>query len=440
MSPLLFLLKTGDFLTFARARLWSCALVAAMAVTVVFLVATAHGASDYAGRPLGTDFSNVYAAGRAALAGNAAAAFDVARQGAMERAIFGAGTQLYGWHYPPFFLLVAAPLAMLSYVQALVLWLAATLALYLLSVRMLLAATAAPHLAQGTSWLVVALGFSAVFVNLIHGQNGFLTAALFGLGLALLDRRPLLSGIAFGLLCYKPQYFAVIPLALLASARWRALAAVAVTVIAAGGAATWFFGTDVWPAFLASAHFTRTVVLEQGNTGFAKMQSVFAAVRLLGGTIAVAYGAQALSALTTIILLWRIWRSDTAREIKGASLCVASLLVTPYSMDYDLMALAPAILLVTAHGQARGFAPWEILALTVLWALPGVARPAAQYLDLPAAVPAMLFTLLLLWRRAKIDIMVNKQRNTRSTGPQIAFFVSLRNRLKKSRLPRLSRN
>jgi alpha-1,2-mannosyltransferase len=142
MHALLSVLKTGEFLTLARARLWSCALVGAMAVIVVFLVATAHGASDYAGRPLGTDFSNVYAAGRAALAGNAAAAFDIARQGAMERAVFGPGTQLYGWHYPPFFLLVAAPLATLSYVQALALWLVATLALYLLSVRMLLASSA----------------------------------------------------------------------------------------------------------------------------------------------------------------------------------------------------------------------------------------------------------------------------------------------------------
>jgi alpha-1,2-mannosyltransferase len=415
MHALLSVLKTGEFLTLARARLWSCALVGAMAVIVVFLVATAHGASDYAGRPLGTDFSNVYAAGRAALAGNAAAAFDIARQGAMERAVFGPATQLYGWHYPPFFLLVAAPLATLSYVQALALWLVATLALYLLSVRMLLASSAAPQLAKGTSWLVVALGFSAVFVNLIHGQNGFLTAALFGLGLALLDRQPLLSGIAFGLLCYKPQYFAVIPLALLASSRWRTLAAVALTVIAAGLAATWLFGTDVWTAFLASAHFTRTVVLEQGNTGFAKMQSVFAAIRLLGGTIAMAYGAQALSALTAIVVLWRIWRSDAAREIKGASLCVASLLVTPYSMDYDLMALAPCIALLAAHGQARGFAPWEILSLTLLWALPGLARPAAQYLELPLAVPVMLFTLLLLCRGAKIGVMVNKQRNCAAT-------------------------
>ncbi|HWA70017.1 MAG TPA: glycosyltransferase family 87 protein [Rhizomicrobium sp.] len=403
MRPLLSLLKSGDYLTPARARLWGGALIVALALTVVFLAATARGEggyapSDYAGRPLGTDFSNVYAAGRAALAGDAAAPFDIVRQGAMERAIFGPHTQLYGWHYPPVFLLLAAPLAMLPYLPALALWLAATLALYLLSIRLLLAG--APDLARGRSWLFVALGFTAVFVNFIHGQNGFLTAALFAFGLALLDKRPLLAGIAFGLLCYKPQYFAVIPLVLLASGRWRVLGAAAATALAVSAAATWLFGIEVWAAFFASAHFTRTVVLEQGNTGFAKMQSVFAAVRLMGGGVALAYAAQALSALIALVAAWRIWRGDAAREFKGAALCLAALLVTPYSMDYDLMALAPAIALLVVQGRARGFAAWEISALTLLWALPGLARTIAQHFGLPLMAPAMALALALVWRGA----------------------------------------
>ena len=75
------------------------------------LCLTAHGLNDYAGRPLGTDFSNIYAAGVSALQGDAAAAFDIKKQWHNEQAIFGTATPLYGWHYPPFFLLIAAPLA-----------------------------------------------------------------------------------------------------------------------------------------------------------------------------------------------------------------------------------------------------------------------------------------------------------------------------------------
>jgi hypothetical protein len=390
--------RTGDFVTGARARLWAGALIAGLAAGLAFLLATAHGVADYAGRPLGTDFSNVYAAGRFALEGQATAPFDIVRQGAMERAVFGPDTQLYGWHYPPVFLLIAAPLAVLSYGAALALWLAATLALYLFAVRLLLKAHA-PTLARGASWWLLALGFPAVLVNLLHGQNGFLTAALMALGLALLAPRPILSGIAFGLLCYKPQYFAVIPLVLCAAGHWRTLAAAAVTVAVAAVLATLVFGWAVWPAFLQGAHFTRTVVLEQGNTGFPKMQSVFAAVRLWGGGIGLAYAAQAAAALAALGIAWRVWRQDQQAEIKGAVLCVAALLVTPYSLDYDLMLLAPAIALMAAHGARDGFADWELSATAMLWLLPGLARMLAQHAMIPLAVPLLLIFLALMARR-----------------------------------------
>lgn len=386
-------LRSGGFVTRARVRLWAGAVIAAMAVSILFLLATAHGASDYAGRPLGTDFSNVYAAGKAALAGQAAAPFDIAHQQVMEQAILGPNTPIYGWHYPPFFLLAAAVLATVPYLAALALWLVATLALYLFAMRLLLKSGAAPGLLKDTTWLLAVLGFPAVLVNLLHGQNGFLTAALMALGLALLERKPILSGIAFGLLCYKPQYFAVIPLVLFASGNRRALLASLGTIAIAAITVTAIFGVAIWPAFLDGAHFTRTVVLEQGSTGFEKMQSVFAAVRLWGGSIALAYVAQAASAVIALMTAWRVWRHDTSPAMRGAVLCAALLLITPYSLDYDLMLLAPAIALLAGQGLRDGFANWEITLLVTLWALPGFARPLAQHLHLPLAVP-LLFALL----------------------------------------------
>src|SRR6185437_7428179 len=45
-------------------------------------------------------------------------------------------------------------------------------------------------------------------------------------------RRPVLSGILFGLLAYKPQFGLLIPVALLMAGQWRAISAAALTVIA----------------------------------------------------------------------------------------------------------------------------------------------------------------------------------------------------------------
>lgn len=394
-------LRSGGFLTRERMSLWAGGFLLACILALAFLAITARGPNDYAGRPLGTDFSNVYAAGVAVVQGDATAPFDILRQQKNERAIFGEETQLYGWHYPPYFLLIAAALAQLPYVPALILWQVSSLLLYLGALRLLLRKSAAPHLASDRLWLLLALGFPAVFVNLTHGQNGFLTAALFGFALALLDARPVVAGILFGLLCYKPQFALVIPLVLVVTGRWRVFGAAAATVLVATVVVTLAFGVEVWSAFLSSAQFTRGIVLEQGSTGFHKIQSVFAWVRLWGGSVSLAYGLQVLAALAVLVALVRIWRRDISMSHKGAALCLAALLTTPYGMDYDLVLLAPAIALLVAAGTKEGFADYELVSLTVLWLVPILARNTAYYIFIPLAVPAMAFSLTLIYRRCR---------------------------------------
>src|SRR5262249_48040094 len=142
--------------------------------------------------------------------------------------------------------------------------------------------------------LLLALAFPAVFINLGHGQNGFLTAALLAGSLILIDRRPLAAGALIGLLAYKPQFGVLIPLALVATPRWRTLAAAALTVLASCALATALFGPEVWVAFVDSTAFTKSVVLEAGGTGWEKIQSVFSAVRMWGGSVQTAYLVQAM--------------------------------------------------------------------------------------------------------------------------------------------------
>ena len=57
------LLRSGDWLTRERMRLLALAVLIASAAGFLYLIVTAHGLVDFQGRPLGTDFSNVYAAG-----------------------------------------------------------------------------------------------------------------------------------------------------------------------------------------------------------------------------------------------------------------------------------------------------------------------------------------------------------------------------------------
>jgi len=425
MGAVLENLRSGALVTRERMRLVACALLIAFAAALAYLAATSHGLNDAQGRPLGTDFSNVYAAGTYVLEGRPQAPFDPATQYAREQAIFGATTPFYGWHYPPFFLFVAAALALMPYVPALLVWQGASLGLYLLAIRGILASSwpgsspsktgvnalmsrpseggTAPIRAVAAVvplWLLLALAFPAVFVNLGHGHNGLLTAALIGTALAVLDRRPLLAGMLFGLLAYKPQFGLLIPVVLAATGRWRTFAAAAGTVAALLAVTTLAFGPPVWDAFLASAHFTRTVVLESGQTGWHKIQSVFAVVRMWGGPVPLAYAVQSAVTVALAAALIRLWRARVDFALKAAALIIAAILATPYSLDYDLTALAPAIAFLAAHGLRCGFAPFEKTALAALWLAPLVARAVAGATLVPLGVMTMVAVLSLVLRRS----------------------------------------
>src|SRR5690606_32081673 len=99
---------------------------------------------------------------------------------------------------------------------ALALWQFGTFALYLAMLGTILRPVRDRPIVRRT-WLLLAVAFPAVLINFGHGQNGFLSAALFGAALVVLPRRPVLAGLLFAALAYKPQFGIAIPFALLAA-------------------------------------------------------------------------------------------------------------------------------------------------------------------------------------------------------------------------------
>jgi hypothetical protein len=375
---------------------WGWVVLACSVVFVAFMAFTARGLNDFSGRPLGTDFSSFYAAGHLALLGSNP--YDQVALHQMQQTIFGAGTRYYGFAYPPIFLPVAEALALLPYLLALALWQASTFALYLWSMALLKRRFGAAL--PMTEYLVLAAAFTAVVVNLGHGQNGFLSAALFALALTLLESRPWLAGIAFGLVAYKPQLALLIPFALAAGGRWRAFLAAATTVAALVALTSLLYGPDCWREFFAATQGSRQMILDQGRVGYEKMVSVFAWMRLWKAPLTLAYLVQAAVALAVLVETVRIWRTNADPRLKGAALCLGALLATPFALDYDLMLLAPAVALVAMHGIEKRFAPYQASVLSLLWLMPLLQRPLAGALLLPVATWSVIAGFLLVSRRA----------------------------------------
>jgi len=392
-------IRDGRFLTRQRLTIYSAFLLAGFAVTILWIIVTAHGLNDYAGRPLGTDFSSFHAAGRLALEGRDP--FDQTALYRAEQSAFGSATRFYSFSYPPIFLLPAASLAMLPYATALALWLTLTFGFYLAAMAALQASSDAAPLSERPLFLLIAAAFPGVFVNLSHGQNGFLAAGLMTMGLALLDRRPRAAGLCFGLLAFKPQLGILIPFALAAGGRWKSFAAAALTVGVLIAASVMVFGTESWRGFLSAMTFSRQAILEQDGVGYAKMISIFAAARLWHAPLALAYGLQAVVGVAVILLVMRLWGSAADIRLKGAALCLGALLVTPFALDYDLMLLAPALVLVAAEGRKQGFAPFTLSLATLLWAMPLLGRPVASVTPILLAPLAILALLFMIRQRAQ---------------------------------------
>jgi len=348
--------------------------------------------ADPQGRPIANDFVNVVAAGRLALDGDAASAYDwPLHKQAEVRAIGHDFEGYYGWHYPPTFLFVAAALATLPYLAAAVVWLAATLAAYAAVIGGIIGGV----LGRRTG-LFVALGFPAALWNVSAGQNGFLTAALIGGTLGLMQRRPALAGIYLGLLTYKPQFGLLFPLALIADRRWPTMAVAAAIAIGLAALSWLAFGTASWAAFVHWMAITDRVVLGEGHADWSRLQSLFGLVRAHGGSEPLAWTVQTIGSLAVAAAVTWLWRSRAPFDLKAAALAAGALVATPYLYMYDLVALAVAVAFLLRFALDRGFAASEIAGLAGAGALILIY----PYVKTQVGLAAVLIVLVLVAQRA----------------------------------------
>jgi hypothetical protein len=388
-AALLRFLREAEWANPARLRNYLVLLALAHAIGLAALVYLARSGVDPRGEPLGSDFVSFWTGGRLALAHQGPAVYSPSADLAAERALFGHPIGWYAFFYPPMFLLACLPLGLLSYGPALAAWLVATFAAFSAALRALSKRFVNP---------LTLAAFPGVFSTIGHGQNAFLTTALFAGGAALLESQPALAGALFGLLAFKPQLAFVAPFALLVAGRYRALAALAATAATLAALSALVFGASTWAAFLAEAPMARAT-LERGLVDPAKMQSVFAAVRVLGGGDGLAYAAQIAAALAALAALVAGLRRERGARRQFALVAAVTCLTTPFLLDYDLTLLIVPIAVLADEGLESGFLPYEKTTLVAAFLLPGFARPLAHYAHLPASPFVIAALAAVLWRR-----------------------------------------
>ena len=382
------MIRRADWFDAARARGYLVILAVLSAVVVAGYLYLSSPLLDPRGKALGTDFASFWTASQLALAGGSP--WNVEAHQAAQAAMFGEGAGYAAFFYPPPYLLVCLPMALLPYAASLAAWLAATGAAFF--------AMARRWLGPDAGWLPVA-AFPAVLVNAGHGQNAFLTAALFGAGALAGQKRPWLSGVLFGCLIIKPHLAVLVPLFMIATSDWRGFIAAGATALGLCLLSWAVLGPEAWEGFLETSALARQT-LENDLVGYAKMQSAYAGARLLGAPGAAAWALQGVALALAATAVWATRKADA--RARGAVLATATLLATPFLLDYDLLLLAVPLAWLFREATLGGWRDWEKAALLAGFALPLVSRPLALAVGLPLAPLVVLALLACVARRARV--------------------------------------
>jgi arabinofuranan 3-O-arabinosyltransferase len=344
--------------------------------------------TDSHGLGIPTDFVNVWSAGRLALDGHPAQAWDWDIQKQVQILVLGQSYPgNFAWHYPPPFLFVAKFLAQFPYSAAFIGWAAASFVPYLAMMRVTVGKPFG---------LLLAAGFPVLINNATVGQNGFLTAALIGGTLYFLPMRPVLSGICLGLLTYKPQYGLLFPLVLIAASQWTVFVTAAIVAVVLAAVSLFAFGIESWQAFLHWMPMFSQAFLTEGRAPWWKLHSIFGLVRYFGGSEQLGWAFQWTMTAGVAVTIVMIWRSRVRYSLKAAALAVGALLATPYLFLYDMMVLAIPVGYLVRLGLAHGFRAYEVPALGFALFLIFVF----MFTGLPVALGATLIVGALVLRRA----------------------------------------
>ncbi len=321
------------------------ALVAGYALTLAFSAISGIWLYGPDGLPIPTDFINVWAAGDLVRDGTPELAYDWQVHKQTQYDVAGKPFDGYfPWHYHPPFLMAAAVLALMPYPVALVIWMVVTAPVYAAGISAIVGKRGA---------ILAAFAWPAVFWNVVLGHNGMLSAGLVGGGLALMRSHPVASGVLIGLATYKPQFGVLIPLALMAGGCWRVFFSAAATAIAMCLVSLAVFGPETWIAFVKSMTMTHDQIMVEGRANIGELNSVYAFVRTLDGSVALAWSLHGAAVLCLAGLVVWVWRSNHDFDSKAAVLGSATLLASPYVYVYDLVILAVPVAFLARRGFDR---------------------------------------------------------------------------------------
>jgi len=370
------------------------------------------GLFDRAGNIKFQDFLPFYISARLTAQHRSAELYDPEARADEMRRIFGHPTRVSLANvYGPQIGLLFLPVSGLPFLEAAFIWTTLAFALYLICVYAIWRHLV--HLrSQREIVLVAALAFPPVFHFFVRGQISPLILLCFtGAFLALRVDRAWLAGLALGCLIFKPPFLVAIPIILLLSSSWTILSGLIISAAAQVTIATLYFGSPVMRAYFdVFAHLSTWIGTAELSLAPIQMHSLRSFWTLLIPSPIAALVLYIASSVLVLAIAARIWKSQSSVALRFSALTFAAVLINPHLFVYDLLALVPALLVLTdwslETGASHGAALRVCIYLTFVLPLLG---PLSRWTHVQLSVIAFACTLGVLYRATiRSDVLASR--------------------------------
>jgi hypothetical protein len=395
-----YLLRLANWLTLRRIRRQGIILACCLWGVCVADFSSA-GLFDRAGNIKFQDFLQFYVSAHLIAQGRTTQLYDEQIAAAEMQAIVQKPTRVrLPTVYGPQVGLYFVPLARFSFSVAAAIWVVISLGFFFACIYSV--CKFCPKLAPHRSLIaILSLAFPPLFHFFVRGQISVLLLICFTSAfLAFYFHHSLLAGAALGLLIFKPQFLVAIPLIFLLAKSWRPFTGLIISTCTQL-AATWlYFGTSVVRAYFDTmTHASRWISLAEPAQAHAQMHSLRSFWIMLFPWPKISLALYLVSASLAVIIAAWSWRSGGPLSLRFAALIFAAVLANPHLFIYDLLVLAPALLLLSEWCLANQTSPSSsaLRALMYLSFVLPLFGPLAIWTHLQLSVPAFAAMQWLLW-------------------------------------------
>lgn len=310
------------------------------------------------------------------------------------------------YFYGPQVALPFIPFRQLSFLAQAEIWVTLSLLIYFLCVYVTWKSCAAlsSHLLLA---VLCSIAYPPLFHFFVRGQLSAVPLLFFTMSyLAFRSHLDWLAGVALGCLVFKPQFLVAIPLALLGAKAWKPFAGLVVSAVAQAGLTYLYFGPIVMRAyFTILLHSAGNPSSTELSFSAIQMHSLHSFWELLIPWPPGLWALYLLTSLGVVALAAAIWKSSSPLAIRFSALTLAAVLVNPHLYIYDLLVLAPALVLLAGwvlqnqrHQTAVALGP--LLYLAFILPLLG---PLARWTHIQLSVVAFVAILWNIYRLSAPD-------------------------------------